>query len=119
MAGLRRRRVLRGMSLRLANRRRLIPAATVAAVVVASLLGGLIALTTFSQDKRLSIGTVRLSVQPFQPGALDLYVPLVDWGVRFSAVRFPARLHADVRALDRDAVKRVAQAGSLDIALLK
>jgi predicted phosphodiesterase len=81
--------------------------------------GGLIALTTFAQDKRLSVGTVRLSVQPFHPGALDLYVPLVDWGVRFDAVRFPARLHADVRAIDRRAVARVAQAGSLDLTLVR
>jgi predicted phosphodiesterase len=88
-------------------------------VVAASLAGGLLALDTFAQDKRLSVGTVRLSVEPFHEGALDLYVPLVDWGVRFDAVRFPARLHADVRAIDRRAVARIAQAGSLDLAVVR
>jgi predicted phosphodiesterase len=65
------------------------------------------------------MGTVRLSVSPFHPGALDLYVPLVDWGVRFDAVRLPVRLRADVRAIDRRAVARVAQAGSLDLVVVK
>jgi predicted phosphodiesterase len=87
--------------------------------VLAALGGGLLALTAFSQQKRLSVGTVRLSVEPFHRGALDLYVPLVDWGVRFDAVRFPARLHADVRAVDRRAVTRVAQAGSLDLTVVR
>src|SRR3954463_10378403 len=99
--------------------RRLRPAAALLAVVLAALGGGLLALTAFSQEKRLSVGTVRLSVEPFHEGALDLYVPLVDWGVRFDAVRFPARLHADVRAVDRRAVTRVAQAGSLDLTVVR
>jgi hypothetical protein len=87
--------------------------------VLAALVGGLLGLTAFSQQKRLSVGTVRLSVEPFHHGALDLYVPLVDWGVRFDAVRFPARLHADVRSVDRGAVTRVAQAGSLDLTVVR
>src|SRR5690348_9021128 len=84
--------------------RALRPAAAIALVLIATLAGGLIALATFEQTKRLSAGTVRLSVSPLHHGALDLYVPLVDWGVRFDAVRFPARLQADVRAVDRAAV---------------
>jgi predicted phosphodiesterase len=122
MARLQQRRARAGWDAakrRLPTRRQSIRAATIAAVVVASVGGGLMALTSFSQDKRLSVGTVRLSVQPFKPGALDLYVPLVDWGVRFHAVRFPARLHADVRAVDRGTVARVAQAGSLDLTLVR
>jgi predicted phosphodiesterase len=102
-----------------ALRRALKPAAAVALVVLATLAGGLLALSTFEQTKRLSAGTVRLSVAPLHHGALDLYVPLVDWGVRFDAVRFPARLQADLRAVDRQAVKRYAQGGSLDLAVLR
>jgi predicted phosphodiesterase len=101
------------------SRRLATNALTFLAVVLAAAGGGLIALTSFTQDKRLAVGTVRLSVEPFHPGALDLYVPLVDWGVRFDAVRFPARLHADVRAIDRRAVARVAQAGSLDLTIVR
>jgi predicted phosphodiesterase len=81
--------------------------------------GGLLALGVFAQDKRLSVGTVRLSVSPLHPGALDLYVPLVDWGVRFDAVRFPARLHADLRSVDRQAIARIAQGGSLDLTVVR
>jgi predicted phosphodiesterase len=115
----RRARLARLPRLRGRRRRLLTRGLTLLAVVLASLAGGLLALTTFAQDKRLSVGTVRLSVQPFHAGALDLYVPLVDWGVRFGAVRFPARLHADVRAIDRRAVARVAQAGSLDLTVVR
>ena len=99
--------------------RALKPAAAVALVIVATLAGGLLALSTFEQTKRLSAGTVRLSVAPLHHGALDLYVPLVDWGVRFDAVRFPARLQADLRAVDRQAVKRYALGGALDLAVLR
>src|SRR3954452_25073920 len=89
------------------------------AVVAATLAGGVFALATFEQQKQLSVGTVRLSVEPFHHGALDLYVPLVDWGVRFDAVRLPARLHADLRSVDRRAVAHVAQAGSLDLTVVR
>src|SRR3954464_13996864 len=101
------------------SRRTVLRALIVLAVVLASLAGGLLRLAPFAQDKRLSVGSVRLSVEPFHDGALDLYVPLVDWGVRFDAIRFPARLHADVRAIDRRAVTRVAQAGSLDLTVVR
>jgi predicted phosphodiesterase len=80
----------------------------VALVVLAALGGGLLALATYSAERDLSVGRIDLSVEPFHAGALDLYVPLVDWGVRFSAVRIPARLKIDVRTVDRDAAQRVA-----------
>ena len=87
-----RRRVLRALP----SPAKFRPALAIALVVVASVGGGLAAMTAFRQDKRLSVGTVTLSTTPFHRGALDLYVPLVDWGVRFRSVRFPARIHVDV-----------------------
>jgi len=89
--------------------------AAVALVVIAALGGGLLALATYSTERDLSVGRIELSVQPFHPGALDLYVPLVDWGARFSAVRFPARLSIDVRTVDRDAAERVANGDLPDV----
>jgi predicted phosphodiesterase len=89
-------------------------ALVVAVVVVASLAAGITALGTFRLDRTIEVGTVRLSVDPGHPGALDLYVPVVDWGVRFPVVRVPARVNVDVRAVDRAAVVRLAAAGSLD-----
>src|ERR671937_189551 len=91
-------------------------ALTILAVIVATLAGGYIALATYSQSRELSVGDIRLSVDPGHTGALDLYVPLVDWGVRFEdAVRLPVRLHVDLRTVDRGAVARVANGGSLDL----
>ena len=86
-----------------------------AAVVVATLAGGYLALVSFRQDRELSVGTIRLSVSPGHKGALDIYVPLVDWGARFEAIRLPARLRVDLRTVDRDVVRRVATGGRLDV----
>jgi predicted phosphodiesterase len=83
-------------------------AAAVALVVTAVLGGGLLGLATYSAERELSVGRIELSVQPFHQGALDLYVPLVDWGARFGAVRLPARLSVDVRTVDRSAAQRLA-----------
>jgi predicted phosphodiesterase len=89
--------------------------AAVALVVIAVLGGGLLALATYSAERDLSVGRIELSVQPFHAGALDLYVPLVDWGARFSAVRLPARLSVDVRTVDREAAQRVAEGQLPDV----
>src|SRR4051794_33192522 len=85
------------------------------ATVFATVAGAGIALSTFRLDRDLDVGRVRLSVEPGHRGALDLYVPLVDWGVRFPVVRLPARVNVDVRSIDRDAVVRIAEAGRLDV----
>jgi predicted phosphodiesterase len=94
-------------------------AAALLAIVVATLAGGYLALVSFRQDRDLSVGTMRLSVSPGHKGALDVYVPLVDWGARFEAIRLPARLRVDVRTVDRDVVKKVAAGGELDVRLVR
>jgi predicted phosphodiesterase len=86
-----------------------------AAIVVATLAGSYLALVSFRQDRVLSVGTIRLSVSPGHKGALDIYVPLVDWGARFEAIRLPARLRVDLRTVDRDVIKRVATGGQVDV----
>jgi predicted phosphodiesterase len=91
-------------------------ALVLAVVAVAALTGSFAALAIVQTESKLSVGTVRLDVDPGHRGALDIYAPLVDWGVRFAGVRLPVRLKVDVRAVDRDTVVRVAQAGSLDVA---
>jgi predicted phosphodiesterase len=87
----------------------------VLAVIAATVTGGYLALVTFHQERTLSVGAIRLSVSPGHRGALDLYVPLVDWGARFEAIRLPARLRVDLRTVDRNAVARVANGGTLDV----
>jgi hypothetical protein len=91
-------------------------ALTLALVVLATLAGAYAALVTFRQDKVLSVGSIRLSVSPGHRGALDVYVPLVDWGARFEAIRLPARLRVDVRTVDRRVVGRLAQGAGVDLA---
>ena len=54
-------------------------------------------------------------MQPFHTRALDIYVPLVDWGARFPAVRFPARLSIDVRTVNRQAAQRLAEGQLPDV----
>jgi predicted phosphodiesterase len=88
----------------------------VLAVIVATFAGGYLAFVSFRQDRELSVGGIRLSVSPGHTGSLDVYVPLVDWGARFESIRLPARLRVDLRTVNRDALERVADGGSLDIA---
>jgi len=87
----------------------------VLAVIAATLAGGYLALVSFRDDRQLSVGEIRLSVSPGHTGSLDVYVPLVDWGARFESIRLPARLRVDVRTVNRDALERVADGGSVDI----
>ena len=85
---------------------------TVAVVCLASAGAGVTALASLRLDRELSVGTVRIFSDPGHPGALDLYVPLVDWGVRFHGVRLPVRLRVDVQRIDRDAAVQVAREGA-------
>jgi predicted phosphodiesterase len=91
----------------------------VLAVVAATLAGGYLALVSFRQEKELSVGSIRLSVSPGHKGALDVYVPLVDWGARFEAIRLPARLRVDLRTVDRGALEKVAQGAPLDVGTVR
>lgn len=91
----------------------------VAGVVVAALGGALAAFSAYTEESDISVGTIRLSIEPFDRGALDLYAPIVDWGVRFPVVRMPARVKVDVRSIDREAVGRVARGGRVDVRELR
>jgi predicted phosphodiesterase len=85
---------------------------TVVVVCLASTGAGVTALAALRLDRELSVGTVRIFCDPGHRGALDLYVPLVDWGVRFRGVRVPVRLRVDVQRVDRAAAVRVAREGA-------
>jgi predicted phosphodiesterase len=84
--------------------------------VAASVAGAYAALDTYDVERQLSVGQIELSADPGEHGALDLYVPLVDWGIRFEdVIRAPIRLNVDVRTVDRGAVGKVARGGSFDL----
>jgi predicted phosphodiesterase len=99
--------------------RRLRAAAALLATIAAAALGVVGVLASFHQDRRLDVATVRLSVHPGGDRGLALYVPLVDWGVRFPVVRLPAELRLDVRGIDRAAVERIARDERLDVQELR
>lgn len=99
--------------------RRLRSAAALLATALAAAAGVYAVLATFHQDRRLDVATVGLSVHPGGDGALSLYVPLVDWGVRFPVVRLPAELRLDVRGVDRAAVERIARNQDVDVHALR
>src|SRR5687767_5809402 len=84
-------------------------ALAILAVLLTTAAAALVAVSVYSVDRELSVGTVRVSANPGHDGALDLYVPLVDWGVRFrDTVRLPARVSLDLRTVDRAEVARLA-----------
>ncbi|HVW17891.1 MAG TPA: metallophosphoesterase [Solirubrobacteraceae bacterium] len=86
-------------------------AASVALVLAGCCVGGLLATWTYSEPADLSVGRISLSVSPFHRGALDAYVPLADWGVRFPVILAPARLKVELQSIDRTAARRVARQG--------
>jgi predicted phosphodiesterase len=90
-------------------------ALTIVAVIVATFAGGYLALVSYRQERGLSVGDIRLSVSPGHRGALDIYVPLVDWGARFESIRVPVRLRVDLRTVDRTALQRLADGGDFDV----
>ena len=94
-------------------------ALTIAAVIAATLAGGYLAIVSYSRVRALSVGEIRLSVSPGHKGALDVYVPLVDWGTRFEAIRLPVRLRVDVRTVDRAALQRLAAGGRFDVGAVR
>ncbi len=87
-------------------------------IVLATLAGAIGALSIYRSDQELSTGTVRLGVDPGHRGALDIYVPLVDWGARFHAVRLPARLRIEARTIESQAIGRVA-GGQVEVERLR
>jgi hypothetical protein len=95
-----------------ARLRRTIALLLIAAAAVTGTVG---ALALVQGERRLSVGTIAVGISPFHKGALDVYVPLVDWGARFSGVRLPARLTVEVRSVDRGAAQTLARGHQLDV----
>jgi predicted phosphodiesterase len=84
-------------------------------IALAAVTGTVGALALVSGERRLSVGSIAIGISPFHHGALDVYVPLVDWGARFDGVRLPARLTVEVRSVDRGAAERLARGRELDV----
>jgi predicted phosphodiesterase len=85
------------------------------AVLAATCAGGYLVLVGYHAEHTLSIGEIRESVSPGHRGALDVYVPLLDWGVRFEAVKLPVRLRVDLQTVNRTVAKNVAGGAPLNV----
>jgi predicted phosphodiesterase len=96
----------------LLNFRRLL---ALALVFAATLLGGYLALVSYHDEDRLTVGEIRMSIDPGHKGALDVYVPLVDWGARFEAIRAPIRIRVDLQTIDRTVAQHLAEGQQLDV----
>jgi predicted phosphodiesterase len=59
-----------------------------------------------------ALGTVRVEVRPALGGTVDVYVPIVDWGVRADAFDAPLDLVLRFRSLNRDAAERTLRSGA-------
>ena len=84
-------------------------------VLIATCAGGYLALVGYDQTRELSVGEIRMSVSPGHRGALDVYVPLVDWGARFEAIRAPIRIRVDLQTVNRQVATSLAEGQSLDV----
>src|SRR3954451_979103 len=88
-------------------------------VLLATCAGGYLALVTYHQSSTLSVGEIRMSMSPGHKGALDVYVPLVDWGARFEAIKAPIRLRVDLQTVDRKTATALAEGKPLDVELVR
>jgi hypothetical protein len=82
-------------------------------------VGGYLALVSYTDSKDLSVGEIRMSVSPGHRGAIDLYVPLVDWGARFEVIRLPVRLRVDLQTVNRTVAANLAEGEPLNLDLVR
>src|SRR5690349_9658144 len=94
-------------------------ALSITLVLLATCAGGYLALVGYHQSSKLSVGEIRMSVSPGHKGALDVYVPLVDWGARFEAIKAPIRLRVDLQTVDRKTATSLAEGQALDVELVR
>jgi predicted phosphodiesterase len=89
-------------------------AALLAASLIAASLGGIVvALRAFgSSDYELGPARVRIGASFAPRGTADVYIPLVDWGVRAHPFSAPIRLDATVLSINRDATLGAIRAPS-------
>src|ERR1700750_1333243 len=84
-------------------------------VLVATCAGGYLALVGYHESRTLSVGEIKMSMSPGHRGALDVYVPLVDWGARCEAIAAPIRVRVDLQTVNRQVAGGLAQGKTLDV----
>lgn len=94
-------------------------AALVVLCAALGLAGSIVALRAVApQSSDVTLGTVDVNVVPATSGEVDVYVPVVDWGVRARPYRAPVAVELEFRSLDRDAaLTALRTGGSADASL--
>jgi hypothetical protein len=87
-------------------------AAFVIVCIALALAGSVVALSAAPTESRpVTLGTVAVDVVPARSGEVDVYVPVVDWGVRAEPYTAPVAVELELRALDRNAALAALRTG--------
>jgi predicted phosphodiesterase len=87
-------------------------AAYVLLCVALALAGSIVALRAAAPESRaVTLGTVDVHVTPARSGEVDVYVPVVDWGVRAEPYTAPVAVELEFRSLDRTAALTALRTG--------
>ena len=77
-----------------------------------ALAGSVVALSAAPAESRpVTLGRVAVDVVPARSGEVDVYVPVVDWGVRAEPYTAPVAVELEFRSLDRDAALAALRTG--------
>jgi predicted phosphodiesterase len=101
------------------RRGRLKTAAVILLCAALALAGSVVALRAAGPaSSDVTLGTVDVRVAPARSGAVDIYMPVVDWGVRARPYRAPVAVELEFRSLDREAaLSALRTGGSVDASL--
>jgi predicted phosphodiesterase len=81
--------------------------------VISALAGAYLMVRAFASSvEPFSLGTVRIRAIPSSDGRVDVYVPIVDWGVRASPYRAPIAVELRFRSLDRTEALETLESGA-------
>ena len=76
------------------------------------LAGSIVALQAAAPESReVTLGTVDVKIAPARRGEVDVYVPVVDWGVRAEPYTAPVAVELEFRSLDRNAALAALRSG--------
>jgi Icc-related predicted phosphoesterase len=95
-----------------ARRVPLVAALLALACALISLVGSFVAVRATSPTVRSSsLGTIAFTAAPSRNPRLDVYVPIVDWGIRARPYEAPLAIELQVRALDRETAAAAVRSG--------
>jgi predicted phosphodiesterase len=98
----------------------LVVLALVVVCAAAALAGGYLAIRAFATTvEPFTLGTARVSAVPALDGRVDVYVPIVDWGVRAEPFAAPVAIELRFRSLDRAEARDALRSGPAAQASLK